>query len=194
MNAGRTRLLWRLGTILAVLGLVGYVVVYAWPVLAGNAVGSTAVDRPDPCLPGQAIPLMASPHVSPAAAARAEHNSLPPTSGPHYSFAPALGAYDDPLPDGLTVHALEHGHVAILYAADTSDVDVGALRGIARDYPRDVLLAPYADLDGGIALTAWGRLDTMPELDVGRIRVFVEELSGRYEHGWTGRSRCPTAG
>lgn len=199
MTPRLTRLLWRSGTALALCGLLGYVVVYAWPGLAGNAVGSTAAQRPDPCLPGQAVPLLDSPHVSQTEAARIEYNSLPPTSGPHFSFAPALGVYDEPVADGLTVHALEHGHIAILYAADTPEESIETLRGISADYPRDVLLAPNPDLREGVAVTAWGRLDTMNVVDEDRIRDFVTELRGRYNHGWVGPPRCdrpedPTSG
>jgi hypothetical protein len=186
----RIRLLWRLGTLVAICALLWYAVVYAWPGLVGNAVGSVAEERAEPCLPGHAVPLMHSPHVSPSAAAHLEYNSLPPTSGPHFSFAPALGEYGAPVADGLTVHALEHGHIAVLYATDTPEDGIDILRGLSNDYPRDVLLAPYPDLPHGIAVTAWGRLDTTADVDADRLRVFIEQLRGRYDHGWTGPPRC----
>lgn len=96
-----------------------------------------------------------------------------------------------PIPDGLTVHALEHGHVAIQYAPTTPRAEVGALTRIARRYGADVVVAPYPRLRRGIALTAWGRLELLDHYDQARIATFVEKLLGRYVHGWAQPNDCP---
>jgi hypothetical protein len=185
------RWLWRICVVAGVLAVLAAVGVNRWPALAGGVAGSGAVTGRDaPCLPGRAVPVLPSPHVSREDAGHARYNSVPPTSGPHFPFAPAPGVYTDPLPDGLAVHALEHGHVNLNYAPGTPDATVRQLTRLARRYPTDVLLAPYPKLDKGIALTAWGRIDGMDGFDEERAVRFIEQLRGRYDHGWVRPDPC----
>jgi hypothetical protein len=125
-----------------------------------------------------------SPHISPAAAGSVPYNSLPPTSGPHYPFTVATGIHTEPVAEGLTVHAMEHGHVVVQYAPAPRDT-VERLERLAKRYGKDVLLAPYPPLPHGDALTARGRIEVLDELDEDRVVRFVEQLRGRYQHDWT---------
>lgn len=187
------RLLWRAGVVVVILAIVAALVNDQWGAIVGRTVGSKAAAGkrgPEPCLPGTRVPVIASPHIPWKEAESTTYNSNPPTSGPHFSFALAPGIYDGPVPDGLTVHALEHGHVAILYAADTPRKTVQELRSIAKRHARDVVLAPYAGLPHGLALTAWGRIDRLDTFDGPRVVRFVERLHGRYDHGWTRPEQC----
>lgn len=152
----RRRWPWRLAFMAGVAVLAALLVTGPYRLVFGAVAGSTAARRPAPCLPGRAVDVLDSPHVSPAQAASVRYDSLPPTSGPHYAFTVATGVYTSPVADGLTVHALEHGHVAIQYAPATPQDEVAALTRIARRYGADVVLAPYPELRHGIALTAWG--------------------------------------
>jgi hypothetical protein len=68
---------------------------------------------------------------------------------------------------------------------------VDALTRVAKRYGDDVILAPYPPLAAGIALTAWGRIDQLDRYDEPRIAEFVEQLAGRYNHGWTTGEDCP---
>jgi hypothetical protein len=181
----RLALLAAAGVVLALLATGPYQFVF------GSVAGSTAARRDSPCLPGRAVEILDSPHISPAQAPSVRYNSLPPTSGPHYAFTIATGVYTSPVPDGLMVHALEHGHVAIQYAPGTARDELNALTRIAKRYGADVVLAPYPKLKAGIALTAWGRLDLLEHYDQSRIDSFVERLRGRYAHGWARPDDCP---
>ena len=127
---------------------------------------------------------------SAAAAKNVHYDSEPPTSGPHYAFAAPPGIYNNPLPDGLTVHALEHGHVVIQYGADVPGGDVRSLEPLAKHYLSDVLLVPRPSLGTDIALTAWGRVDRLDHLDHDRIVRFIVKLRGRYDHAWTRARDC----
>jgi hypothetical protein len=170
------------------------VVVQTWPLIVGTAFGSpleTTQPPDDTGLPGQAVPILDSPHIPVSKAGTVRYNSVPPTSGPHFAVAPATGNYDTPLPEGLQIHALEHGHVGIQYAPDTPAAVVADLRRVGARYPRDVFVAPYARLTGGIALTAWGRIETLGAFDEAGIVRFVEALRNRYSHGWTARAGRP---
>jgi hypothetical protein len=162
-----------------------------WGFIAGTLFGSPAefTSRDDPDLPGVAVPVLDSPHIAVGEADGVRYNSVPPTSGPHFQTPPAPGIYDEPLADALTIHALEHGHVAIQYAPGTDAATVAALRKLGAEYPGQVIVAPYPRLDHGIALTAWGRLDRFDQFDKDRIVRFIVALSGRYDHGWRGERR-----
>lgn len=190
--SARRRWAWRAGTGTVLLAVAGAMLAGPYQFLLGNVAGSAAEPaRLAPCLPGEPVEIMDSPHISEAEAESVEYNSLPPTSGPHYPFVAATGAYDRPIADGLTVHALEHGHVAIQYAPDLPDDQVRTLARVAKRHGNDVILAPYPALDHGIALTAWGRIDLLDTYDQQRIIGFVDALRGRYSHGWDTDSDCP---
>jgi hypothetical protein len=183
---------WRTGFLAAVL-LAG-VALLAGPYqsLLGTATGSTAQPaRLAPCLPGTAVDIMDSPHIAQSAADTVTYHTTPATSGPHFAFTAATGVYQRPVLQGLTVHALEHGHVAIQYAPGTDQRQVEQLARLARRYPADVILAPNPAIENGIALTAWGQLDHLESYDETRITRFVEALRGRYQHGWISDQDCP---
>lgn len=182
---------WRTGTLLIVGASALVLGLGPYRQFVGTLTGSPAADRPANCLPGVAVPIMDSPHISNAASTRILYNSQPPTSGPHFPFPISPGIYTNPLPDGLSVHALEHGHVVIQYGPSVASGTVSHLQDIAKRYPRDVVLAPRDGLVTDIALTAWGRLDRFTGYDQARIVSFIEKLRDRYDHGWTERNDCP---
>jgi hypothetical protein len=197
MNAaGRLRRpAWRTVTLAVLLGALTVLVAGRHELLFGIAAGPAAGQPPAaPCLPGEPVPVMDSPHIPPAEAGAVEYSSVPPTSGPHYPFTVATGLYRDPVPAGLSVHAMEHGHVVIQYAPTLPDGELAELTRLAKRYGADVILAPHPALERGIALTAWGRIDTLEGYHEGRIVAFVERLRDRYRHGWTTGGGCPRPG
>lgn len=189
----RQRLSWQAATV-AILVAVLLALRGPYTAMFGNLAGSPAQPaRPAPCLPGEAVDIVESPHIVAAEAAPVRYNSTPPTSGPHFAFTVAPGVYDAPVPEGLTVHAMEHGHVVIQYAPAIPHDEVAALIVIAKRFNADVVLAPYPRLERGIALTAWGRIDLLDSYDEKRITDFVRQLRGRYDHGWTHQHDCGDA-
>lgn len=183
-----TRWTWRAIFALFTVALLGMLADQVRP--EGQNDAETA--RPDEsCLPGQAVPLLAYPHVSQRAAADAVYNSNPPTSGPHYAAAVAPGIYRSYLVPGLTVHALEHGRVVIHYRTGTPGDVVRKLESIAKRYAPNVVLTPNPELDTPVALAAWGRIDRLDHYDEARITAFVEQLSLRYNHDYpAGANGC----
>lgn len=156
----------------------------ALALLALLAVRTPAQGRPASNLPGEAVPIMASiRHIPYVGAAHEPYNSVPPTSGPHLPWTVAPGVYQEPIAEELQVHTLEHGHILIQYAPATPKDQIGLLEGMARRYPRDVVLAPYTKLTAGIALTAWGRIERMEQVSPQRIELFIQAFAGRYNHG-----------
>jgi hypothetical protein len=190
--SARRRWIWRLATATALLAITAALLAGPYRFLLGNVAGSPVQPARDAsCLPGEPVEVIDSPHISQAEGDAVEYNSLPPTSGPHFPFTIATGVYEQPVPEGLFVHAMEHGHVVIHYAPDVPQPEVDALTGLAKRHGNDVILAPYPSLDDGIALTAWGRIDHLGRYDEQRITAFIDRLAGRYNHGWTTDDDCP---
>ncbi|HKY50444.1 MAG TPA: DUF3105 domain-containing protein [Candidatus Limnocylindria bacterium] len=110
---------------------------------------------------------------------RATYNSVPPTSGEHYS-APAApapwGIKDTTLPNEVTTHNLEHGGVVIAYNNLTPS-EVDELKSIVRQlvsggFPK-IILEPYPDLkDAKVALTAWTWIHKLQSVDQTQIVRF----------------------
>lgn len=185
----RRLLWWSLLLILMLVAGTG-VVIAVTPTVVDTTIGSRSEGTvpPDvPGLPGRAVPILDSPHIPVGQADAVRYNSVPATSGPHFAVPPATGIYEAPMPEGLQVHALEHGHVGVQYGSDATTADIEALRRIGARYPDDVFVAPYPNLGRGIALTAWGRIDTFDAVDEARVVAFIEALKGRYDHGWRTR-------
>ncbi|CAN7511786.1 DUF3105 domain-containing protein [Terrabacter sp. LjRoot27] len=189
MTPSPRRWAWRLALLLAVAAIVALTSTQ-YRTVVGSLTGSTAVQRPDSCLPGTAVPVLDSPHVSEEQAARAHYNSVPATSGPHYAFAANTGIYASAVPEPSFVHTMEHGHVVIAYAPTLPAADVRLLETITRRHSGDVLLTPYPRLEHGVALAAWGRLQTLDRVDESTVVAFVTALAGRYDHEWLA-DPCP---
>lgn len=185
------RLGWWLVTVAVLCTAVAVAVRRQLPLLTGSAVGSAPTsERSEPCLPGTAIAILKSPHLSVAALEKVQYNSIPPTSGPHLALPPAPGIYDTPLGAGSFVHAEEHGHVIITYSSSLPAAQVSTLKDIAKAHPADVLMTPYPPLTQGLALAAWGRLQRFDQVDQPAIERFIEAMAGRYDHQWAAPPRC----
>jgi hypothetical protein len=150
------------------------------PVTAGSTAQSDG--------PGRAVEIQGNEHVA-KGEPHAAYTTQPPTSGPHWSIlgeAPVpWGIYSEPVPDEAQVHNLEHGGIMIQYnCRDCPDL-VTQLAGFfnrytaARPLPRfpqsaKLVVAPYYDMPSRLALTAWGRIDTLDGYDEARITRFVD--------------------
>ena len=132
---------------------------------------------------GERIPSQGREHIQPGAD-HAAYNSIPATSGPHFSIplAPARwGVHGDVLADEVLIHNLEHGGIGVNYdCPDGCEELVEQLAGIvdrAVDGGLKVIMSPYPDLVGArIALTAWTVLDKFDVFDEDRINDFIRAL------------------
>jgi hypothetical protein len=161
-------------------------------VVAGRSSGGTRGALSCAELPGRNVPVMRDHrHIPTTHWSHTPYTTQPATSGPHIAFVVEPGVYRASIPDEIAVHDLEHGHVVIRYSPGIGTRDLAALVDLARSYPRDVLLAPYPGLREPIALTAWGRIETLQHADTAQIDAFVHGLRGRYVHGWqAGAGNC----
>ena len=109
------------------------------------------------------------------------YNTVPPTSGMHWSAWSDCGFYNYPLPDELLVHNLEHGNIIVSYNL-TDEAQISALRDVIDGIP---FAAEYAVVrryhgipEGMVAMTTWGVLDRMLGVDSERIARFFDEFPG----------------
>lgn len=144
--------------------------------------------------PGRSVPVMGQQHID-KGAAHGAYNSTPPTSGPHLNVpgvAPvAWGIYEVPIADEAQIPNLEHGGIMIQYSCQDCPDVVAQLQDFYNrwtpahrlpSYPQStkIVVAPYYDMPDTIALTAWGRIDTLDAYDEGRIVRFIEAFR---DHG-----------
>jgi hypothetical protein len=134
-------------------------------------------------LPGVKVPDQGNQHVTLPGEPHVPYNSDPPTSGPHLPYLAPWGVHTAPIAKELQVHNLEDGGVALQYNCPSGCPElVEKLAAIVRQYPTQVLLAPYPGMKHRLALTAWTRLDAFDEFDEARIQRFIRAYRGIDHH------------
>jgi len=124
---------------------------------------------------GTQLPLLDPQHIP--VGQPGSYNSVPPTSGQHWSqpgVAPApWGIKDTNLPNEVTTHNLEHGGIVIAYnnlsSAETDQLK-STVRALMNGTYRKIVLEPYPALtDAKVALTSWGwllKLQTVDQIQI----------------------------
>lgn len=161
------------GWILAGLAFVGVLIFLIWQ-----------EGRPE-VRPGTEIPIQGANHIQ-LGEPHDPYNSEPPTSGPHYDTPVQAGFYDEAPADEFLVHNMEHGHVIIWYnCSDLSAEACDQLKSQIRDVmgraglsvitgTLKLVAVPRPTLDTRLALTAWGRLQTLDGFDRDAIQTFIK--------------------
>jgi len=163
-SSRRGRTLVAAAAVVLLLGVVGY---FAY--------------RAQASLPGTQFPDQGNLHIASPESPHQPYNSDPPTSGPHLPYIAPWGVHTRPIPRELQVHNLEDGGVVVQYNCECPDL-AAKLKAVVQRYEKNVILAPYPGMTPTIALTAWTRLDTMDELDEGRVIRFIEAYRGIDHH------------
>lgn len=105
--------------------------------------------------------------------------SNPPTSGPHWPAPAKSGIYDKELADEQIIHNMEHGHIVIGYKPDASDEVKSKLKEIVESDNWKVVLMPRSKNESMIALSAWGRVLNMNDLDTAKVEDFIKTYRNR---------------
>lgn len=114
-----------------------------------------------------------------------EYDTMPPTSGPHYSSATDAGFYEETPPLGNLVHSLEHGAVVIYYdpeaLSSSAEEDLTELASTYTDTWASVIVAPHPESspEAPYVLTAWRHLLRLEEYREDVVRAFLAEFLGR---------------
>ncbi|MEW1611657.1 MULTISPECIES: DUF3105 domain-containing protein [unclassified Streptomyces] len=105
-----------------------------------------------------------------------DYPMTPPVGGDHNpTWLNCDGdVYEKAVPDVNAVHSLEHGAVWVTYNTEAADADVTELAERVRSTPF-TLMSPYADQEGAIVLTAWGKQVTVDRADDRRVDQFLAQ-------------------
>jgi hypothetical protein len=105
----------------------------------------------------------------------------PPSGGDHLSQSTGPGVFAglNVLPDGVVVHALEHGYVVLWHRGDTPVADITTIRDVQAKYPRDALVVERKDLPGPVAATAWKQRLLCDGADAEQLSDFVEKARNK---------------
>ena len=129
--------------------------------------------------PGEKFESQGTEHIE-EKASHPPYNSIPATSGWHYSqpFAPVKwGIHKEFIPEEKRIHNLEHGGISVAY--DPAKCDQKCINDLvlvverAREENLKVLLSPYPNMDHAISLTAWTFLQVLDTFDKGTINKFI---------------------
>ncbi len=111
--------------------------------------------------------------------------AYPPTGmQDHVESYPECRICPTPIPETIQRHILEHREpgnpgdkpgILVQYNCASCPEVVANLTRIVERYPRGVYLAPYPRMSPRIALTTLGRVETMDEVDEGRIVAFINK-------------------
>ena len=130
----------------------------------------------------RSVPSLGNRHIRVGTSGAVTYNTDPPTSGPHYPTIVHWGVHRRPIDRGFQVHNLEDGGVLVQYnCRDCPDL-VKKLESVVRRYPKFVVLAPYPSMKHRIALTAWGKIDTLETFDEARVTGFIDAFKGIDHH------------
>ena len=128
------------------------------------------------------VPSLGNRHIRVGTSGAVTYNSEPPTSGPHYPTIVSWGVHWKPIDKGFQVHNLEDGGVLVQYNCSDCPELVKKLEALVRGYSEYVILAPYPPMKHKIALTAWGKIDTLEAFDEKRITSFINAYRGLDHH------------
>ncbi|HZR98298.1 MAG TPA: DUF3105 domain-containing protein [Chloroflexota bacterium] len=163
------RTIWTVGLVVALAGL---------PAMAPGAAFAAASRQADEAaIPGvEVFPDVSAAHRS----GPIDYAETPPPGGAHAPVWVNCGAYAQPVPTEMAVHALEHGAVWVTYQPALADADVAALRALARGRAY-VLVTPWGDdgLPRPVVAVAWGLRLAVDDATDPRLAEFV----ARYANG-----------
>lgn len=100
------------------------------------------------------------------------YDQEPALGGPHNPAWANCGRYDEPVPNELAVHSLEHGAVWLTHPPDIGDDDLQRLDDLAAAQSH-VLVSPLPGSETVIA-TAWGAQLTLTGVDDPALEPFLE--------------------
>ncbi len=118
------------------------------------------------------------------------YKTKPATSGEHWQTAPMTlapygsparwGFYDEPLPDEVLIHNLEHGGIGLHYnCPDGCDDLVKQFKDLVPSSKSQFIVSPYPGMPKKIAITSWRHLMYLDEFDQEKIIEFIREYQDR---------------
>jgi len=147
----------------------------AW--LSGNKDTENQVKLAKPLL-GEKMPDMGAQHIA-RGQSHPEYNSNPPTSGWHWAGTAGPGIKNEPVPDELILHSMEHGAAVVWYRMDLEQSEVDKIKEAFADASGKKIMLPRENLDVPVALASWGYLLKLEVVDAETIVAFIETNNDR---------------
>jgi hypothetical protein len=125
---------------------------------------------------GDKMPDLGATHISRGAGT---YSSNPPTSGPHWTGTAGPGIKNEPIPDELALHSMEHGAAVVWYREGLEQSDIDKIKEVFMNAEGKKIMLSRKDLDVPVALTSWGYLLKLQTIDEAKIKEFIETNSDR---------------
>ncbi|WP_232676955.1 DUF3105 domain-containing protein [Nocardioides sp. R-C-SC26] len=107
---------------------------------------------------------------------KVDYAQSPPVGGPHLGVWLDCGVFDDPVPDEMAVHDLEHG--AFWFTYDPDELDDDEVATLEARLPSNAIMSPYPGLRSPVVVTVWERQLALTGVDDVRLGLFLEEFAG----------------
>ena len=104
-----------------------------------------------------------------------DYEMNPPVSGQHSPTTVPCGTHAEQPPAEMFVHTLEHGAIGLLYDPEAARPrDIAALEEIAAESESHVLSAPWQPMRTTFAITSWGEMMRLDELDLPAVNEYID--------------------
>lgn len=163
--------------IFAGIGLLTLVIIVGGVWLSNKEEIKTQAQLSKPLM-GEKMPDMGALHVA-RGATHSAYNSNPPTSGSHWTGVAGPGIKDEPVPDELVLHSMEHGAVVVWYREGMDQGDMDKITEAFNNSSGKKIMLARKDLDVPVALTSWGYLLKLQTVDEVKIKEFIETNNDR---------------
>ena len=127
---------------------------------------------------GEKMADLGGEHVS-KGASHSAYNSNPPTSGPHWVGVAGAGIKNEPVPDELVLHSMEHGAAVVWYREGLDQGEIEKITEAFNSSSGKKIMLAHKDLDVPVALTSWGYLLKLNVVDETKIKEFIETNNDR---------------
>lgn len=128
---------------------------------------------------GREIPIQTADHVG-QGVSHPSYNSNPPVGGWMWKETAGAGIKDNEVADELLVHSMEHGAAVVHYKSDLPQNEVEKIKNAFNAVSSGKkIMVPRKNLDVPVALTSWGRLLKLSQIDGGKLKEFIETNSDR---------------
>ncbi len=107
------------------------------------------------------------------------YSSNPPTTGWHWVGTAGPGIKGEPVADELVLHSMEHGAAVVWYKQGLPVEDVERIKDAFGKASGKKIMLPRENLDVPVALTSWGYLLKLSEIDEDKIKEFIETNNNR---------------
>ena len=154
------------------------VVIIVGGVWLSDKKGSQNRKRLSKTMMGEKMPDLGAMHVV-RGKPHPEYNSNPPTSGPHWAGVAGPGIKDEPIPDELVLHSMEHGAAVVWYKEGLEQNEIDKIKEAFVNSSGKKIMLPRKDLDVPVALTSWNYLLKLETVDEVAIRGFIETNNDR---------------